>query len=378
MASYATQTVVLFILALGMSCLNAGESSAQRAEGLGPPRRLNLSPYCDCRNDVVNLDFAGRRAWVCAWWWPHRRAGDYTREPVEYIVLDLDGNIIGGSQQTNRADRLEEFPTIAWRKVRGQFVKDATGWAFSRNLSKGLRILADDERFFAEFWDLRQAGRRAWRIPLPAGAVAPHPVAMFLDSETSPVLLALNGATAIVIDTQTGKISNTINFGAAKLDKSPGKRSPEIRRPGPADAPSRFRSFEADYDARAGLAAFGEFSGQRVRVIRLSQPDIVLFEANTDADSTKPAGGTWYLQRVAFLSGGMYLLAEYHFGGPGARTVLEPSDIFETRTWKRVWRDASNDVHAVSLSRDGKTMAVLRGNTLEFQTFAPIAENTRE
>ena len=75
------------------------------------------------------------------------------------------------------------------------------------------------------------------------------------------------------------------------------------------------------------------------------------------------------MHRVQFLADGKYLLAEYFFGGRGTSTTLLPTEIFETRTWKVVWKKNDLEIKSVTMSPDGTKIALLRGNTLEVLPF---------
>ena len=95
----------------------------------------------------------------------------------------------------------------------------------------------------------------------------------------------------------------------------------------------------------------------------------MVFEANAEMNPVRPWGGDWRVRRVQFLADGKYVLAEYKFRGRGTSTVLEPTEIFETRTWKVVWKENDLEIKSVTLSPDGKKIAFLRANTLEVRPF---------
>ncbi|MCX7591715.1 MAG: hypothetical protein N2255_08815, partial [Kiritimatiellae bacterium] len=120
------------------------------------------------------------------------------------------------------------------------------------------------------------------------------------------------------------------------------------------------------------------FYDRRVRVVSLREPGTVVFEANTHDNPHKPHGGVWRVTGVEFLARGRYLLAEYSFDGRLTAVVLNPTDIFDTDTWQKVWHENSEQIRAVTLSNDGKKLAFIRNGVLEIGDFIPVAQKRRK
>jgi hypothetical protein len=354
-------------LALLSSPSEAGEPGKNPAFEPTAPVHVGLANHFDSSQDSVNLAFGENKPVLCAWWWPHRRNGDYTKEPVEFVVLNMDGKLVGSSDDSNRVEWLREFPVIAWREISRTLLTDAVGWGFSPDLSKGFRISRLGQAYSAEMWDLRQPARNLWSTQLPTSGATPWSVSLFQALDKGPVLVAISTKSFVLLERDKGQIERTVDVSSLKPRADATTKKKEL----PIGRGRDFSGFETAYEPTRGLVAWGAFYGQTVRVLQLSEPEHILFEANTGSDLSSARGGTWNVQRLAFLGAGKFLLAEYHFGGRGTRLVLEPTDVFETASWKRVWRENEVDIRAVTVSPDGRTMAFLRRNVLELRPFLP-------
>ncbi|MEI6077253.1 MAG: hypothetical protein WCS94_16860 [Verrucomicrobiota bacterium] len=330
----------------------------------------------ECVNDEVRLSFSTDGRSVCAWWWPHQKSGDYEKNPVDFLVVDTSGRLLGNSHTTNRNELLRENPSIAWREMRQDFVTNSVGWGFyGAPPSKGLRIQSTGDvwgPYVAEMWALSDPQKLLWKTDMPPLAVKPRVISLLNREEGGPVLIAITGQQIIEVDNRTGQIRRGFTPGPIESDQEAVKRKKRFRLSVADTDPSlKFGSFALSHDTAHGLLACGAFFDKRVRVIRVSSPDRIHFEANTDVHPALPKGGQWGVRRVEFLAGGKYLLAEYHFGGRGTSVVSEPTEIFETATWRVVWREDDLDTRAVTLSSDGMLLALLRTNTLEVRRFEP-------
>ena len=136
-----------------------------------------------------------------------------------------------------------------------------------------------------------------------------------------------------------------------------------------SDPALRFSAYCLSQDTAKGWLACGAFDDKRVRVVQMASNGPMVFEANTEVNPSQPWGGNWMVHRVEFLADAKYLLAEYDFGGRGTSTVLRPTEIFETATWKIVWKNSDPETGGITLSPDGKRMAFLRGDVLEVHAF---------
>jgi hypothetical protein len=65
------------------------------------------------------------------------------------------------------------------------------------------------------------------------------------------------------------------------------------------------------------------------------------------------------------------MVVEYFFAGRGTDMVLRPTEVYETEHWQKVWEIEGARIHSVTLSPDGKEMALIRDNVLEVGPFIP-------
>jgi hypothetical protein len=371
-------TVVLMTCVLVEVLWANGETLPAAGIRSAPTPTVKFQLPADCANDVDRLSFSKSGRSICAWWWPHRKSGDYNKEPVDFVVIDMNGNLVGSSSVTNRNELLRDFPVIAWREKWKDFVKDAVGWGFAADFSTGLRIQTTGDvwwPYVAEMWDLTDPPRLMWKTPIPPVAVKPQMVELLQETNTGAVLVAVNGKEIIDLDSQTGEIKRRFTTGPIESDSEAVKRKKHFRlKVDDGDPSLKFSSYAVGYDSKTGLLACGAFFDKRMRVVQVSSPNRILFEANTDGHPALPKGGCWTVRRVEFQNGGKYLLAESHFGGRGTDVVLDPTEIFETSTWKIVWREDETSIRAVTLSQDGNLLAFLRGNVIEVYPFQPAIE----
>ncbi|MHC4399730.1 MAG: hypothetical protein ACYTG0_08625 [Planctomycetota bacterium] len=67
------------------------------------------------------------------------------------------------------------------------------------------------------------------------------------------------------------------------------------------------------------------------------------------------------------------MIVEYCFAGRSTWRELEPTEILETESWKKVWSENSLNIGSVCLSPDGKKMAFVRDGVLEIGPFVETA-----
>ena len=334
-----------------------------------PVLRFALKAYTQPQA-AEGVEFAADGRSVCVWWGPVPPEGDYTRLPLEFVVLDLFGNVLSVSRSaTNRAISLKDFPSISWRETQQVFMKGAKSWAFSRDFSRGLRFKeVTYNKYLAEMWVLPAEQKPIWVTALPY--VGPKPVSLFFDTTDRTILVTGPLQEVVALQMQTGEIVDKFSLGPIESDAELLKRKKRFRIDVDLHDPGlQFIAGTLSLDSKKQLLAAGASDDKRVRVVGIASHGQVVFEANADINPGLPWGGSWQVHRVQFLADGKYLLAEYFFGGRGTSTTLLPTEIFETRTWKVVWKKNDLEIHSVTMSPDGTKIALLRGNTLEVLPF---------
>ncbi len=346
----------------------------EKTEPPNTAKEYDLRPYFDWTNDLVRLNFAGDGRSICAWWKPYRRPGNPEKAVVEFVIVDLQTDRLRTSRETNHSEVFHDFPMVAWREMWKDFVKDAIGWAFTQDFFKGLRILPSTGygQFVAEMWDLPQKKKPLWRTELPSPAYRPHPIELFQEFSSEAIPIATTPVGGVFLSGTTGAIKGSFTFGPIESDEEASMRKKRFHlKYSDGDPALTFSTFTFSYDPKRNLLACGTFDDRRVRTILVTEPDRIVFEAHSNENPARPRGGKWSVQRVEFLSNGKYLLASASFGGRLTIISLEPTEIFETSTWKLVWQENDTKVRAVTLSPDGTKIAYLRENTLEVSPFKP-------
>ena len=329
--------------------------------------RIALKDYTRSGSGV---EFSEDGRSMCVWWGPVPPVGDYTKLPLELVIFDMLGNVLSISRSsTNRAVSIKDFPTIGWRETQQEFVKDAMAWAFARDLSKGLRIKEIRyNKHLAEMWELPAKDKPLWLTTLPY--VNPRPVSLFFDITNKTILVQTTGQEVVALDLETGKVADEFSLGPIETDIEVLKRKKKFGIRLDDDDPGlRFFASTLSLNSKKQLLASGSSNDKRVKVVGIASRGQMVFEANAEISPVRPWGGDWRVRRVQFLADGKYLLAEYKFGGRGTSTVLEPTEIFETRTWKVVWKENDLEIRSVTMSADGNKIAFLRGNILEVHPF---------
>jgi len=347
----------------------------ERGAGAVPDRTILKIDLQNYTRSGVGVEFATDARSVCVWWWPDPPIGDFRKLPVEFVVFDLHGGVLNVSSNTlSRAEALRAFPSLVWRETQQEFVKSAVGWAFAHDFSQGLRIRRTrDSEHTAEMWALPARGEPIWSVHLPR-CTQPEPVKILLAPTDKTILINLTGSQGIVLDRDTGKTQYTFPFGPIESDAEALQRKKKFGFRSADDGHSlQFIAYALSQDTSNGRLACGAFFDKRIRVVEVAPSGNLVFEANTDVNPSRPIGGNWKVQRVQFLADGNYLLAQYEFGGRGTTTVLNPVEILETRTWKRVWKESDLGIRGVTLSPDGTTLAFLRDDGLEIHPFAGAA-----
>lgn len=311
---------------------------------------------------------------VCAWWWPSPM-GDVRKLRVEFVIFDMKGELISYSQATtNRLEALQKFPELKCADITQDVIADAAEWIVARDFSQAIRLVkTGNSDYVAEMWTLPIQKAPVWKQSL-SECYGPKFIKPLLEPQDSMVVIATSGHNATILDRKTGEVKDSFAFGHIETDEEAVIRRKKFKIRIDDDDPSlRFSAmtYSQGLNNDEEYIALGAFFDKRVRILRLISPYSTVFEANTDVNPWKPFGGVWRVSRVAFMSDGKYLLADYEFGGSGTSKVFDPTEIFDTTTWKVVWRNDDTNISSITLSPDGRTMAFLRNNIIELQSFDP-------
>lgn len=339
---------------------------------------INLEKLKVSWEDFPKVVFAKDGKEVCVWW----GLGDIHR--LKFLVFDLAGKNLGSSRDTNALKLLTGFPTIAWKWIHYDFLhppgRGVTAETFSTDLSEGFRVsLANklpesgDRPYVAEMWRLSEPKRQLWSRELPEGeqqTYHPEAIGILHDWRSEPLLIALNTVVCAELDPQTGSTKRTFAFGPIESSEEAGKRAKKF---GGSEDDQDLAGFSAgsfDYDPKHGWIACGCSHDRRIRVIDSSAPQRVVFEAHNNDNPFRPRGGNWFVYPVEFFVDGKYLVASTDFSrrfGPYKYEI----EVYETTSWRMVWKTEDNRIQSFALSPDGQNMAYVRAATLVIARFEP-------
>jgi hypothetical protein len=269
---------------------------------------------------------------------------------------------------------LSNFSSIAWRETQRAFVTNAVAWLFATDFSWGIRAFRLNTLWTVhlECWTLPQLPDAfpLWNSQMER-AFGFKLISLIGDAKDR-VLLVSSGSEGVVLSKQTGNVVWRFPLGHIETEKEAARRNRKYgMRLDTTDPALYFGASVFSYDDQSGLLACGAFFDKRVRVISISPPEHVVFEANTDVNPVMPRGGWWRVNRVAFASAGRYLIAGYTFGGRGTKLIVQSTEVFDTRTWKCVWKEEDLKTESVALSEDGRLLAYVRDNGIEIMPFYP-------
>jgi WD40 repeat protein len=224
-----------------------------------------------------------------------------------------------------------------------------------------------------ECWSLPQEprGSPVWTTKIEE-AIGFRPIATVGGDEGEVLCSNHAGREAVILSMRTGDAIRSFRLGHIENEQEAAKRNRRFGlRYDKGDPALYFSSHHFSYEEKTHLLACGASSDKRVRVLDISPPVKVVFEANTDVNPARPRGGLWHVSRVEFASGGKYLIAGYDFGGRLTRVSIDSTEIFDTRTWKCIWNEEDSKIGSVTLSLDGRLLAYVRDNGIEIIPFEP-------
>lgn len=359
---------------LGLNSALAGASPDQTGTR---PIRIELGAGALAESDAIELLFSANGQMIYAGWHDWRVVKTdygYLPKSPEFRVFSLAGKQLCSSKDADHSLMWTNFPTAAWRETQAAFLTNTVGGIFNPAYSWGLRVFR-----LSTLWDIRI---ECWSLPVTAGATplwsremdkafSCRPVAI-VDKAEEQLLLVLDRAKAVILSRRTGATVRELILGRAETDEEVAKRNRGFGlQVDDGDPSSYFSPCTFSYDQSKHLLACGAFFDKRVRVIDIFAPEKEVFEANTDVNPAWPPGGSWKVRRVQFASGGNYLVARYVFSGRKTKVSIDSTEIFDSGSWKCVWKTDDPKISSVTLSLDGRSLAYVRDKAIEIIPFQP-------
>lgn len=356
----------------------AGKGSPLDTTGAEPWRvEANLRPWSiTWEDDFPQTEFSKTGEHICLWL-------GLSLGPVAFQVFDISGRKLGGSESPDYSGLLGEFPAIAWRWNRTEFVKGANfggteAFGFNADLSRGIRVVVPTNGVgpvVAEMWDLLEPPHRLWtqtlgQLQQVSSLRYAKPIGRFCEWRSGSAFIQLSGRSCAELDARTGEVRRRFTFGPIESFADARAQAKKLGWPEGDAGHLIFGAGCSDYDEKRTWIACGSWYDRRVRVFDVGRPEKLLFETYANAQPVRPGVGEWRVEEVKFLAGGSYLKAEYGFSARRgkAKRVLE---IYETGSWRTVWQSGDAKLHGVTLAPDGRTMAYVRDAKLIVCAFKP-------
>jgi hypothetical protein len=377
MWSLLVRRLVGVLTAFCFLCFSVVACAASHETSRGSRRlEVDLEKYSVKWDEFPEVQFSTNGSSLCVWW---QLGADL--DPPRFLIFDLAGKWVAGNGTTNYDEALNQFPELVWRWKVGDFAtiherpeRGVIGVAFNRDLTRGARttVLAGGGLDYQlEAWRLSEPRERLWKRGFDTEgemyANRPRPLSVLGDWITEPLLIKLNTERCLELDPRTGGIRRTFTFGPIESEKEAELRLKKFG--GREDDFSSFSAGSIEYEPKRGWLACGCSHDQRARVISLSATEKIIFEVNAEKNPFRPWGGSWSTT-VSFLAGGDYLLVECEYSRRFGPFKLE-REIYETASWRLVWKGDDYRMTSLTLSPDGKTMAYTRKATMVICPFLP-------
>jgi len=346
------------------------------SNGVSNSFRFDLHNYGDfsrAQKDL-HMEWSPTGSNLCLWW----NEGSSARgKPTRWLVFTTNGVLL--SSWTNaifdpRGSPMD-FPAIRpWLKW-SQYLTNASAVTSDERESHLFCSTFSAGGIFSstrvESIRLDPAGKQLWAQDFSeSGSVQQMKV---VGEGGKDLFVGFSGVAAKLLDTATGRVRHSFTYGHIEDDaEALGRRKRFGLRIPASDVSLRFYCGVLAVDAQNRRVAAGSFYDRRVRVISLLPPFPQVFEANANESPAITPGGAWRVYWMDFVASGSDLVVEYHFSASPPGSPRRRTEIFETGTWQRVWQTDAPDVHSVTVSSDGKSMALVRNNAVEIVPFGPV------
>ena len=310
-----------------------------RAEFEGPPR----------------FDVSGQFLCLTAHTWATN--ADFS-QALHYVILSVEGVVQASSEEVNPdANLLARFPDLATRLSHRALVSrddytnmflDQDRWVVAPDLSWCARVRqTSDSSDLIEKFNLNPQVEKQWTWNCK-GAYGPPSCRISFVKFPSREVIALScsfGETAL-LDARTGTTIDRVPYG-------------------PGSGMVSNTAIATCVIPKSGWLICGEYESKRIRVISLNPPHGIVREVG-------PKGvnglGVWSTFRLEATADGQFLLKVSDWGSRlmGGKTETE---IYDTDTWKVLWRDVDRHGGDVTLSPDGRRLAIRKGQELEIRRF---------
>ncbi|MFZ2806548.1 MAG: hypothetical protein WAZ60_09155 [Desulfosalsimonadaceae bacterium] len=279
------------------------------------------------------------------------------------IIINFDGKII---QAVNDKNELTEpyankFPNTLYPQQFANYIKDASAWTFSAGMDFVVKGKENHEitkiNCKIELWNLIN-NQLVWEKRLSDTNIG---IIRFIDFDNEQCILVAGAYKAYIISQNDGGILREISYSEPKeIDESYYSRFDY-----------KFVATQIDYNDDRRWLACTDLGSRRVRIYSIDSPNTLVSEINSERNPRPSIYGGWIGDYIKFNLDGDYLIVKYEFSGRLAWTECRSTEIYDINKWQICWFENKPNIYNVSLSPDGKMMALQRDKIIEIGEFKP-------
>lgn len=305
--------------------------------------------------DAPRFDSSGQFLCVTAHTWATN--ADFTQE-LHYVILDSNGVVQTSSESKPNTNLLARFPNLALKLFHRDMIStddytnmflDPGRWIVAPDSSWCVRVRQmPDLSDLVEKFRLKPSVEKQW-IWVRKEKYGPPSCRMDYVKlrEREVVAIRCSFSETVLLDAGTGTNIDLIPYG-------PGRGIVSNSALATCIIPEK------------EWLVCGERDSKRIRVISLEPPHRIAREVG---DRGVNGFGIWRTYRLESAADGRLLLKVSHWG---SRLVGGNSEtyIYDTDTWKVLWRHVDRNGETTTLSPDGKRLAIQTGQSLEILPFS--------
>ena len=232
-----------------------------------------------------------------------------------------------------------------------------------------------------ECWQLTDGKRRLWssklKVNQDSGATGIEVGEFFNKNGRDYIIFNYFLEPAYVFDAESGKLVDSFEYGPDLTEDDVDKI---IQRYGLNrehwEDEIEFSPSEFAFNPLNRLLACGNFTSRHLRVISVDKPHKVVFEVFKYSSPQTPSnlfyGSSFWSSGELSFAGDKYLIVKNYAAARSLfrkRPYLRRVDIYNMKTWKRVWNMTALKGFYVILSDNGEKIAVTRGDFIEMGNF---------